>query len=257
MGHLNELQEKYKDKGLTVLAISGQDKTAVSGFVEEFGAKYPTISESSDSMEAYDCNSYPSAFLIDTGGRITWAGHPGELQESAIDDLLANAKILPDWPDDLKDAHHEFEKLDYTKALEKTEKALEKDDLEEGLRATAEKIRDWLLWYGTARLEAAQADVDGGRFYEASVALEEVQDLYKHHDLADQAGKKLDELLSDKDRKLEVKAGEKLAKILEKIRGESPKKALKLLKPMLSRKYEDTAAGKKALSLAEKLEKEA
>ena len=255
MGHLNELHEKYAEKGLTILAISQQDKSTVQSFVDELGAKYPTICESSDSMTAYGCTGFPSSFLIDTGGRIVWVGHPSGFTDAVVDEHLARAKILPPWPKALKDVKKAFGKQRFADALAKVEKHAESGKLDEAAQKDAEAIRDWLAWYGESRLEAADQDLEAGNFFTAARALEEIEELYKKHELAQKAAAKLDELLSDPERKLEVKAGEKLEKILAAIQGESPKKALKKLRPLLGKKYAETEAGKRAKTLAEELEK--
>jgi hypothetical protein len=40
-------------------------------------------------MEAAGLESIPSAFLVDTKGVIAWIGHPMELKEKVIEDVLA------------------------------------------------------------------------------------------------------------------------------------------------------------------------
>jgi len=253
--HLNELQEKYAEKGLVILAVSRESRASVSKFVEEFEVKYPTICETTDSMSAYECSGFPSSFLIDTGGRILWADHPGHLQASYLEEQIKEAHVLPAWPDALKDVHKAFRKDKFAEALAKAEKHVSSGKLEEEIQQSAEQIRDWFLWYGPARLEAAAADEGAGRYFQAFQAYEEVATLYKGHDLAKDAKAAKVALLTDKERKLEVKAGQKLEKILDAIRGESPKKQLKKLKPLRAKKYAETAAGKKARALAEELEK--
>jgi hypothetical protein len=252
--HLNSLQEKYAEKGLTVLAVSKQDAGSIRTFNEEQQAKYPTVAEKSDSMRSYGRSSYPSAFLLAANGRVLWVGHPGELPDSTIEDALANTKILPPWPEALDGSHKAFQKDKYDEAFSKVEKAIADGALPEEDKAAAEQIRDWFVWYGEISLEGAAKQVEGGRAYEASLAYKDLIAQYKKHELGIRAKTALDELMADPDRKNEVKAGEKLAKILEEIREEKPEKALLKLKPMLGKKYEETAAGKRAAEIAKQLE---
>lgn len=254
MVHLNEIHDKYGEKGLTVLAVSRQDRATVERFIEEFEARYPTVVEKTNSMRAYGRTSVPSAFLINSNGRILWLGHPGNLQDTTIDEAIENTKILPAWPNALKAAKKSFLKDKYAEALSKVAKELGNDRLGEEDTAAAEGIRDWLTWYGESTLEGAKKDSEASHYYEASATYEHLVALYKKHETATKAGAALKELLSDSDRKREVKAGKKLAKILEAIKDLKPKKALKKLKPMLSKRYEETAAGKKAAQIAEQLE---
>lgn len=237
--------------------MAKQDKSSLEKFIEELEAKYPVVGEKSDSMRAYDRSSFPSGFLIGADGRIVWGGHPGNLAEDTISDLLAETKILPTWPDAFGNIQKEFLKEDYADALSKVEKEIERGRLEEDLAKVAEQIRDWIVWYGTSSLAGAAHDVEQKRYYEASLQYVFLTDAFKRHEIGEKAEKALEDLLSDDARELEVKAGEKLAKILEQITGEKPKKALLKLRPLLRGKYEETAAGRQAKELAEKLEAEA
>jgi hypothetical protein len=256
--HLNELHEKYSDKGLTVLAVSGQSGAAIEAFIEEFGCTYPTVSEKTNSARAYGATGVPRAYLINSNGRILWIGHPGELPDSKIEEALEQTKILPPWRNALKSVKKAFLKDKYAVALALAEKEIEKGRLDEADLTAAEAIREWIVWYGSSTLEGAKADIEGGKLYEASRNLEHLSDLYAKHDYATQADAALKELLADPERKLEVKAGEKLAKALAAIQEDElkPKKALAKLKPLLGNKYAETAAGKTAAELAEKLEAE-
>lgn len=256
MVHLNELHEKYGEQGLTVVAVSKQDASTVQKFVDEFGAVYPTVCEKSDSMRSYGRNSYPSAFLINTNGRILWVGNPGSLSDGTIDEAFENTKILPDWPSTLKSVKKAFLKDKYADALAKVSKEIEKGKLEGEDATAAEGIQAWLDWYGSSALEGARKEAEEGKVYEAASTYEHVAAVFKKHDFAKEADAAMKELLSDKDRKLEYKAGEKLAKIMEEIKELKPKKALLKIKPLLGKKYRETAAGKKAAKVAEALEAE-
>ena len=195
MVHLNELHEKYGEKGLTVVAVSKQDRSTVQQFVDEFGAVYPTVCESSDSMRAYGRTSYPSAFLIDTNGRVLWLGNPGGLGNGTIEEAIQNTKILPAWPDALKSARKSFLKDKYADALKKVSKELEREKLEGDDKTAAEGIQAWLEWYGTSALEGAKKEAADGKVYEAASTYEHVGDVYKRHDFEKQADAALKELL--------------------------------------------------------------
>jgi thiol-disulfide isomerase/thioredoxin len=101
--HLNEVYEKYKDKGLVVIGQNcwEQDDAEVAPFVKKMGDKMTyrvaLDDKSSDAkgamaktwMAAAGRKGIPSAFLIDTKGTIAWIGHPMELTDQLIDDALA------------------------------------------------------------------------------------------------------------------------------------------------------------------------
>ena len=254
MVHLNELQEKYGEKGLSVLSVARQDRSSIGTFVEELEVKYPTVNEKSDSMTAYGRTSFPSAFLIDTGGRVVWSGHPGNLSDGDIERTLESSRILPPWTPALKDVRKLFDKEKMGEALARLDKHIASERLEAEDLETAKSVHAWILWYGESNLEGAKRDQDGGKVYEAFVTLDYLADAFRKHAHGETAKTRLDELLSDKEAKLEVKAGEKLAKILVDLDPTDAKDALKALQPLLSKKYANTAAGRKAAELAAELE---
>ena len=124
--HLNEIWTKYKDQGLIVIGQNcfERDDTLVPPFVKKMGEKMTyrvALDDKSDDkgkmaetwMEAAGQNGIPTAFLVDTTGRIAWIGHPMTLQEKVIDDVLAG-KI------DVKKAAAEAEQLKKNEAQMRT-----------------------------------------------------------------------------------------------------------------------------------------
>src|SRR6267142_4879134 len=101
--HLNETYNKYKDKGLVVIGQDcwEKDDELVAPFVEKMGEKMTyrvaLDDKSSDGkgqmaktwMEAAGQNGIPSAFLVDTKGVIAWIGHPMQMKEATIEEVLA------------------------------------------------------------------------------------------------------------------------------------------------------------------------
>ena len=96
--HLNEIYNKYKDKGLIVIGqnCAEHDESKVAPFVKSMGDKmtYRVALDKSDGamlqnwMEAAGQNGIPTAFLVDTHGRIAWIGHPMSLQDQIIEKVL-------------------------------------------------------------------------------------------------------------------------------------------------------------------------
>jgi thiol-disulfide isomerase/thioredoxin len=101
--HLNETYLKFKDKGLIVIGQNcwERDESLVAPFVKQMGEKMTyrvALDDKTDSekgkmaetwMAAAGRNGIPSAFLVDTKGVIAWIGHPMQLQEQVIADVLA------------------------------------------------------------------------------------------------------------------------------------------------------------------------
>jgi thiol-disulfide isomerase/thioredoxin len=100
--HLNEVYNKYKDKGLVVIGQDcwEQDETKVAPFVRSMGDKMTyrvALDDKSGSqtgkmaetwMAAAGQDGIPTAFLIDKTGHIAWIGHPMAMEEKTIDAVL-------------------------------------------------------------------------------------------------------------------------------------------------------------------------
>ncbi len=100
--HLNEIYKKFKDKGLVVIGLDyGESESHVAPFVKKMGNKmtYRVALDDLRSnkngemamtwMEAAGRKGIPSAFLINTNGIIAWIGHPMELTDKMIEQVLA------------------------------------------------------------------------------------------------------------------------------------------------------------------------
>ena len=253
MGHLDKLAEEMKDKGLTVIALTRQDRSAVDKFIEETGAKHPIVIEDGDSMRTYGATGWPTSFLIDPGGRIVHRDNV--IPDSKITELLESVKILPDIPKSLKAVGKALDKEKFGDALKKVTKEIEKGKLEDADKTAAEGIAAWIQWYAESNLEGAAKDSEKGKHYAAWRLYEDVADWFKGTAEGERAAKLAKEMLADDAKKDEIKAGDKLAKIKLKIRDMSPKKAIKALQPMTGKKYKDTTAGKEAAALIAQLER--
>jgi thiol-disulfide isomerase/thioredoxin len=103
--HVNEIYNKFKDRGLVVIGqnVWERDVAGVEPFVKQMGEKMTyrvaldQVPEGQDRqgkmaetwMAAAGQNGIPAAFLVDKQGRIAWIGHPLELKESVIEQVLA------------------------------------------------------------------------------------------------------------------------------------------------------------------------
>jgi thiol-disulfide isomerase/thioredoxin len=102
--HLNELHKKFKDKGLIVIGqdVWERDTKLVDPFIKQMGDKMTyrvaldLVSEGENAkgrmaetwMEAAGQNGIPSAFVVNKEGRIAWIGHPMQLKESVLEQVL-------------------------------------------------------------------------------------------------------------------------------------------------------------------------
>jgi len=99
--HVNELHQKFKDKGLVVIGqdVWENDTSKVEPFIKKMGEKmtYRVALDSGDGdkgkmaetwMKAADQNGIPTAFVINKQGKIAWIGHPMNLKESLLEQVL-------------------------------------------------------------------------------------------------------------------------------------------------------------------------
>jgi thiol-disulfide isomerase/thioredoxin len=114
--HLNEIANKYKDRGLVVIgqSIWEEDDKDVPKFVRQMGSKMSYRVAVDDKkeiekgamaniwMEAAGQNGIPTAFLVDKNGKIAYIGGPLSLKEETIEQVLAGKF-------DLKKAAQEYE----------------------------------------------------------------------------------------------------------------------------------------------------
>lgn len=89
--HVQELHDEYADQGLVVLALSSEDEKTVSSFLDQRGFSVRTASGSTASGP-YGIEGIPKTFLIDAEGKIAWHGHPSELSDKKIKELLKGVK---------------------------------------------------------------------------------------------------------------------------------------------------------------------
>jgi len=101
--HLNEWWQKFKDKNLIVIGQDcwEEDDTLVAPFVKKMGDQMTyrvaldDKSQDKDGamattwMKAAGQNGIPTAFIINQHGRIAWIGHPMELTEELLNDIVA------------------------------------------------------------------------------------------------------------------------------------------------------------------------
>ena len=102
--HLNDLHKKYQDKGLVVIGqnCGERDEAKVKPFLQEMGDKMTyrvaldDKSKSKDGamsatwMRAAGRNGIPCSFVVGTEGKLLWIGHPMQLTEPLVEEMLAN-----------------------------------------------------------------------------------------------------------------------------------------------------------------------
>ena len=111
MPHLSELQQMYKDKGVTIIGVSDETEKKVADFIgsgdwpQKTQYVIATDNERKTSnayMRAAGQNGIPTAFIVGKTGQVEWIGHP-----MGMDQPLADI-VSGDW--DVEAAKAEFAK---------------------------------------------------------------------------------------------------------------------------------------------------
>jgi thiol-disulfide isomerase/thioredoxin len=82
--HLNEINKKYKDKGLVVIGITDEEKKTVDEFRKKLPMEYNVALDKKDLGKKLGITGIPHAFLVDKDGKVVWEGHPQALNDAEI-----------------------------------------------------------------------------------------------------------------------------------------------------------------------------
>lgn len=87
--HLNELYKKFHSKGLEAVGITREEEAVVKAFQKDLPMDYPVgIDKSGKLSGSFGVKGIPHAMLVDKSGKIVWEGHPMQLKESQLKDLV-------------------------------------------------------------------------------------------------------------------------------------------------------------------------
>ena len=94
---LNELQKKFKDKGVVVVGISDEPADKLKAFMTFEGTQIEYLVAADDQrktarsyMVAYGQNGIPHVFVVGKDGKVLWHGHPLGLDDKVLDDIITN-----------------------------------------------------------------------------------------------------------------------------------------------------------------------
>ncbi|MBI4230461.1 MAG: hypothetical protein HY608_06465 [Planctomycetes bacterium] len=193
---MNELQGRYKERGLFILALSSEQKGALEPFVAENRIEYPVGCGSSTSG-AYGVRGIPDSYLIGADGKVIWNGHPSGLTDAMIEAALSkvsgpigpSAFLLPDdLPESFAAVRAAVRKRQLALAI-RTLEGMAGDGGPDADRALA--LHGEMDGFARARLDAALAHRAAGRLWSAAKGLEDVQGLFRGMDCATEAGEAL------------------------------------------------------------------
>jgi thiol-disulfide isomerase/thioredoxin len=139
MPHMAELQQEYRNKGVTIIGFTRKDPNnsaeKVASFVEKRGPKLDYTFAYADDSETYDAwmkaagqGGIPCSYVVDKGGKIAFIGHP-----MLLDDVLP--KVVDGTWRGKEDAD---EVLKGMQEFSKAHQAMSGADVEAGLKALAD-----------------------------------------------------------------------------------------------------------------------
>ncbi|MGD0744449.1 MAG: redoxin domain-containing protein [Verrucomicrobiota bacterium] len=172
--HLNQWWQKFEDKGVVVIGqdVWEPDDSAVAPFVKKMGDQLTyrvaldDKSQDKDGamattwMKAANQDGIPTVFIINKQGRIAWIGHPMELTEQLLNDILADhydtAKAAADYEERQQNQQHLMAlSKDLSQSLEKKDWA--------GAEATVAQIEKLLPADQRGGLDAVRFQILLGR----------------------------------------------------------------------------------------------
>ena len=73
-----------------IVGVTNEDRELARDKMEQAKMAYPVaITPGNTAEEAYDITGVPRAFLIDRRGRLVWSGHPAQLDEALLAEVIA------------------------------------------------------------------------------------------------------------------------------------------------------------------------
>lgn len=245
MPHLKELDKKYKDRGLKLLAVSNEDEGKIGPFVTERQIEY-TVVRYKKIAEDYGLKGWPSAWVLDGEGKVLWAKHfVNEITDDQWNqwlEALAPTKVGKPLSRELGGAAKAFDKGEIGKAMAELKKVAD-GATDEALKADCDYLAGLCARHVTLfenKIKAAGSDMV------AKVkAMEEAAAKFKGSELGAKWEADAKELKKSKD----YEAFEALAKLKPQLDDLKPATARKKLEA-IARKYPDTEAGKEAAALA-------
>jgi hypothetical protein len=255
VGHLNELHAKYRDKGVVILAVTNEGRGLVDKFVADHSSDHPIVIEEGDSMAAFGGAGFPSSYLIDPDGNIAWVGHPGDLKDSQIEELLPRVRLAPVLPKKLAPAQKLLEKADYAGAKKALDGQLAGTGLDEAERKAAEEALKWIADRGASMLASAESAAASDP-HAAAETLRRAAKSFDGLPDGEKADAALKALLADKGKKREIDAGDAWEKTRSRGKALKPEQAAAMFRAF-AKQYEGTKAGTKAYDAAVKKEAEA
>ena len=87
MPHLTEIHEKFRSRGVVLVALSDEPDPTVEEFIKKNKMPYIIGSGARATKTSYGVDGIPASFLIAPDGKLAWKGHPAAI-DSELEKLL-------------------------------------------------------------------------------------------------------------------------------------------------------------------------
>lgn len=205
MPHLNELQKKFADKGLSVVGVTSESASSTEPWIAEHGVEFAYAYDKSKAlMRGVGATSLPSSVLVDALGNIVYLGHPSSITDSIVKEALEGALTTPlyEWPKELSGIAKDVRKGDLGSAV------LDIEKLGDAHAAFATELRGMVK----ARVGAVEKARDAGDWLKVETLGEPLAKGLGKLEEAQQVDAILDALDKDKGAQEILKAQKKIAK---------------------------------------------
>jgi tetratricopeptide (TPR) repeat protein len=231
------------------IGLTDEAKEKVEPFAKELGMTY-AVGGGSRAGGEYGATSIPTAFVVDTTGKVAWAGHP--MDEKFVPAIDAELKKAPPkaaveskGPASLDEVAALLQKAQYGRAAA----MLAKFQVPEGdttAKSRVDRMRKTLVAQAPTRLAQGEKSLTAKEYYKASEAFKDVLAMAPDSPQANKAQEHLKGLEVDENLKAEIDQGRQkaaddlLAEILKHEKA-YPAATLKALEDLIDR-FPDTKA---------------
>ena len=248
MKHLNELSDKYGSKGLSVLALTSEEKEVTEEWIKTHGAEYAYGYDKGGKLKTeLGVRGIPNAALVDPSGKIVWQGHPMGLNDEIIESAISGALSLPvyEWPSELSSIKKSIAKGKLSKALA---------DAEKKPIAQETGVLDAIKSMIQGRLAGIRSAMEAGDYLTAQTLIDQSKEGLKGLPEEEELESIEENIDSDPQAREVIKAQKIVRKLITKpLKTDNDRS--KMIKQMMKlvRKHEGTIAEREARAYAAKL----
>lgn len=213
MPHLNELNDKWSREGLTVLAVTSEDKAKTEPWIAQNEARYGYAYDKGGKFARLcGVTGIPSSVLVDPSGKVVYFGNPGGVTNELVAKAVQGALKSPVYtlPRELSKVRALLAKDDVAGAIAEVKSVASKPNPPAEAEGLAESLQAMLA----SSLEAATELGGQGNWLECKRACERLAKAARGLPEEAAAKAKLSEIGRNPDAQKEIKAQMALERIL-------------------------------------------